>query len=47
VTVTGGGFTDTWEWQFATDRFAPATLRGRRAGGFNVVVDDSSAPPKP
>ena len=47
VVVRGPGFTDTWEWQAPAEQFAPSSLKGKRAGGFEVVIDKDAAPPQP
>ena len=47
VTVTGPDFTDTWRWRPAEDNESPTHLTGRREDGFEVVVDEEAAPPRP
>lgn len=48
VTVSGGKFTDTWQWTPSAGRFEASTLRGTRPGGFDVGIDPkTAAPPEP
>ncbi len=45
VTVTAAGISDTWHWQAGADRFESGILHGKRAGGFDIVVDAKAVPP--
>jgi len=45
VTVSGSGISDTWHWQAGAGRFERGVLHGKRAGGFDIVVDAKAVPP--
>jgi hypothetical protein len=45
VTVTTAGIKDTWQWQATPGRFEAGVLHGKRAGGFDIVVDAKAVPP--
>ena len=43
VKIVGKGVNDTWKWQAAAGPFAPSTIHGSRAGGFDVTLDPATA----
>jgi hypothetical protein len=45
VTVSGSGIGDTWHWQVGAGKFETGVLHGKRAGGFDIVVDAKAVPP--